>query len=80
MGLFTAVTAPSEVEETALAKAVSLAALPRLAFAHSKNQRGFALRREIRANIAPMIDNLLDAWFGAEAQAILRTTAERLKR
>lgn len=79
-GLINTMVAPADVEATAVAKAVQLAALPRLAFAQSKNQRSSALRREIRANVAPMIDALLDAWFGAEAQALLRATAERLKR
>jgi enoyl-CoA hydratase/carnithine racemase len=79
-GLINAVTAPEEVESTALAKAAVLGGLPRLAFAQSKQQRTLTLRREIRANVEPMIDCLLDAWFGAEAQGILRATAEKLKR
>ena len=79
-GLINAIYPSGEVESAAVAKAAALGALPRLAFAHSKNQRSLALRREIRANVEQMIDNLLDAWFGQEAQAILRATAERLKR
>lgn len=80
IGLINALATPEAVESMALAKATALAALPPLAFAHSKNQRSFALRREIRANVEQMIDGLLDAWFGPQAQAILRATADRLKR
>ena len=79
-GLINAVTASGEVESAAVAKAATLGALPRMAFAHSKLQRSLILRREIRANVEPKIDCLLDVWFGPEAQAILRATADRLKR
>lgn len=79
-GLINAIHESTEVEKAAIKKAEALGRLPKLAYAQSKNQRSLILRREIRANVEPMIENLLDAWFGADAQAILRATAERLKK
>lgn len=80
LGLIHAVAAPDEVEAAARARAADLARIPRAAFARSKLQRSLVLRREIRADAEPMIDGLLDAWFGTEAQVLLQAAAARLKR
>ena len=80
IGLVDSIHEKSEVEVAAMARARTMASLPRIAFRHSKNQRTHLLRKNIESDLAPMIELLLDSWFGEEAQSLLRAAAERLRR
>lgn len=68
-----------EVEPRALVRAIELAALPRGAFAASKRMRTEQLCERIRLRLPSQIDQLLDNWFEAEAQKLLRAAAARAR-
>lgn len=79
VGLIDEVVPPGEVVARAVAAAAELAALPRAAMAHT--------RRLARADlVAPFdatgaeVEEMLDSWFTAEAQATMRALVERLAR
>lgn len=68
-----------EVEPRAHARAIELAALPRGAFAASKRMRSEEVADCIRTNTPTKIEELLDNWFGIEAQTLLRAAAARAR-
>lgn len=78
-GLVHDAVAADEVEPRALVRAMELAALPRGAFTGSKQMRTEQMCERIRHRLPSQIDELLDNWFGAEAQKLLRAAAARAR-
>jgi len=80
VGLVNEICDADAVEVRALEKAKILSEVPRLAFAYSKEQRTESLVARIRELLPSKLENLLDAWFGDEAQRLLNAAAERLRK
>lgn len=74
-GLIQEIVAPEEVDTRARQVAAALGSRPRAAFAASKAVRAHGLVTAISAQLPEQIDGLLDAWFGHEAQQLLRAAA-----
>ena len=80
VGLVNELGDPAEVEARALEGARAMAAIPSRAFAISKHMRTERLCATMGDGFPAQLELLLDAWFGEEAQRLLRAAADRVKR
>lgn len=77
IGLVDAVLPLNEVEEQAIAKVNALAALPRTSFAIIKENRTEAVRASYERNNAAKLTRMLDCWFEAAVQELLKDAAQK---
>ena len=77
-GLIHHIADKATVEDEAWKRTVSLAALPRAAFAESKSMRCSELCASIRRNLPARTDRLIEIWSGANARTLLEAAARRL--
>jgi enoyl-CoA hydratase/carnithine racemase len=80
LGLVNELGDPAEVESRAVENARAMAAIPSRGFAISKRMRTERLCATIRGGFPAQLEQFLDAWFGEEAQRLLRATADQIRR
>ncbi len=77
IGLVDAILPLAEVEDQAVAKVSSLAALPRNSFAIIKENRTETVRARYELNNQAKLVKMLDCWFDEAVQELLRNAAKK---